>query len=416
VTSQDDDYQPLRRPAAGTKPTTEPDQPSTNGASLPGTTGPQPSPPPRSEQPRQTWGQPPREPIQSWGPLPEGGWGIPQPSAVPQPVPAPTPIPIRTAERGGNTVRIGLWGSTQSGKTTMISALPIAAMQGTNSARNWMVSGVGEAATRALTEGVDKLVNQRRFPGFTQSVDPVMWSFQGQDDTSERDGQTRWSLLRPRSPELIDFALELQDVPGEYFKSGIVNPRAVENLAQSSGLLYLFDPIFDSVEDLSSFQFFYAVLQQVTNHVRTEGRMDRGRLPHHVSVLITKFDEPQFFEAAVRAGWVSQEQHGARMPYVPVVQGSAFFDWVCRARQGGTAEMVRDALRAFFHPDRVEYFASSAIGFRLNPHGIFDYSDYVNVETVGGEPCIRSLVRPVNVLEPLVRLERRIRRTARAAR
>ena len=39
-------------------------------------------------------------------------------------------------------------------------------------------------------------------------------------------------------------------------------------------------------------------------------------------------DDPHFFEAAVRAGWVSQEQDGARMPYVPTNQGAAFFDCV----------------------------------------------------------------------------------------
>ena len=111
---------------------------------------------------------------------------------------------------------------------------------------------------------------------------------------------------------------------------------------------------------------------------------------------------------------MSQEQTGARMPYIPEGHGEAFFDWVCRGRQGQSAELVRDALHNFFHFDRVEYFACSAVGFKLNPQGVFDYGDYPNVELENGKPRIRSLVRPINVLEPLVRLEGRIRGARRA--
>jgi len=106
------------------------------------------------------------------------------------------------------------------------------------------------------------------------------------------------------------------------------------------------------------------------------------------------------------------------MPYLPDGHGEAFFDWVCRARQGQSAELVRNALRNFFHADHIEYFACSAVGFKLNPEGVFDYGDYSNVEQRDGRPHIRSLVRPINVLEPLVGLERRIRagRRSRAPR
>jgi hypothetical protein len=126
---------------------------------------------------------------------------------------------------------------------------------------------------------------------------------------------------------------------------------------------------------------------------------------------VNKFDDPGFFSAAVEHRWVNQEQSGARMPFVSLEQGPAFFDWVCSTRYGQTTELIRNTLRAFFHADRVEYFASSGIGFKLNPHGEFDFRDYANVEIRDGVPCIRSLVRPLNVLEPLIRLERRIRQS-----
>lgn len=70
--------------------------------------------------------------------------------------------------------------------------------------------------------------------------------------------------------------------------------------------------------------------------------------------------------------------------------------------------MVRDGLATFFHPDRITYYATSAIGYRLNPQHIFDYNNYANVEEVEGRPRICTSPEPINVLEPLIDLERRI--------
>lgn len=322
-------------------------------------------------------------------------------------------VPVGKHQQGDNdnAVRIVLWGAPRSGKTTLLAALPIAARQPSQGSGRWVVSGAGPGAADILSEGV-RLLTDGRFPAPTESRSSVMYSVRGfHEAVSVGAPRPRGRRRRrpPRATELVDFQVELHDLPGEYYRDGNLDPTAVESLALSSGLVYLFDPVLSAHEDLRSFDFFYAALQHVTARVRDEGRMDRGRLPHHVSVLVTKFDDPVFFDPAVRAHWVNQGTTGARLPYVPIAQGSAFFDWVCNERQAGAATHLRDALRSYFHPDRIEYFACSAIGFRLNPNGIFDYSDYVNIENVNGEPRIRSLVRPVNVLEPFVGLERRIR-------
>lgn len=334
----------------------------------------------------------------------------------PEPPLDPVPIPsIRPDAPRRDTVRIGLWGSARSGKTTFLSAIPIAAMQGANNSSNWVVNGLGDVAAATLTEGVDRLTRERRFPPGTEAVDPLTWSFMG-EETGDAKGPELSRWWRPaarsagRSARRVDFALELQDVPGEYYRTGKVDPRVVDHLAHSQGLLYLFDPILGAAGDTESFAFFYTTLQLVASRVRDEGRFHGNRLPHHVSVCVTKFDDPRFFQPAVMTGWVNQEQGGSRLPQIPVAQGPAFFEWMCTKFHGGSAPLIKDALLNFFHPDRIEYFASSAIGFRLNPNGVFDYSDYVNVEIVNGEPRIRSLPRPVNVLEPLIRLEHRIRR------
>ena len=264
MTSPDDGYEPLRRsPVTGPQPQAEPVGSTTNGV-------PPPAGPPSGDPDRDHDQQ--YRPWAPAAPIPGGGG----------PVRAPLPIPIRTAQQGirGNTVRIGLWGGPRAGKTTVISALPIAAMQAANAAHSWVINGFDEVATKVLTDGVDLLVNKRRFPPATETVDPIMWSFQGVDDDMSRGGSAWWSRkLAGRASATVDFALELQDVPGEFYRNGTVDPRVVENLALSEGLLYLFDPVLESYEDLQSFQFFFSVLQHVTTRVRNEGRMERGRLP-----------------------------------------------------------------------------------------------------------------------------------------
>jgi hypothetical protein len=110
----------------------------------------------------------------------------------------------------------------------------------------------------------------------------------------------------------------------------------------------------------------------------------------------------------VEAGWVTQDDVGARIPRVPEQQSAGYFGWICDSFRGSTARLVHNALHTFFHPDRISYYATSAIGFRLNDAGVFDYRYYANVELVDGRPRISTTPQPINVLEPLIDLERRI--------
>jgi hypothetical protein len=93
---------------------------------------------------------------------------------------------------------------------------------------------------------------------------------------------------------------------------------------------------------------------------------------------------------------------------VPTKQTQRYFEWLCDSSEGG--RLVKNGLRRYFHPKRIEYFATSAIGFHLDRTGVFNYNDYVNVALDrDNKPRIRSGPRPMNVLEPLLSLEHRIR-------
>ncbi|MFF7976094.1 hypothetical protein [Streptomyces sp. NPDC007905] len=319
----------------------------------------------------------------------------------------PTAIPQMSGAAPAG-VRIGVWGASGSGKTTFLGAVPIGAMQHQRRAQvNWVVAGMDPSSQEFLLDSVDQLVSQQQFPEATRAQRDLRWSFTG-------DAQGTGGFRRRQ----ISFALEVIDLPGEAFNprsnqvAEDLHEQAVTHLSSCGGLVYLFDPLLDANQQTASINYFYGMATQMAARVRDENRLLRnGRLPHHVSVCITKFDHPDVFEPALRAGWVTQEQVGA-IPRVPDHQARGFFDWICNSFRSGSARLVRDALGNFFHPDRMSYYATSAIGFRLNANHQFDYRSYVNVEPDGERIC-SSPPTPINVIEPLMALEEGLRGPSR---
>ncbi|GGW12291.1 hypothetical protein GCM10018980_03680 [Streptomyces capoamus] len=348
--------------------------------------------------------EPQLPPLPGLDPLPAGAADS---HTVSDRVMPPTAIPQMSGAAPAG-VRIGVWGASGSGKTTFLGAVPIGAIQHRQRARvNWVVAGMDASSQEFLLDSVDQLVSQHRFPEATRAQRDLRWSFTG-------DAQGTAGLRRRR----ISFALEVLDLPGEAFNprsnqvAEDLHEQAVTHLSNCDGLVYLFDPLLDANEQTASINYFYGMATQMAARVRDENRLLRnGRLPHHVAVCITKFDHPDVFEPALRARWVYQEQPGA-IPCVLDHQARGFFDWICNSFRGGSARLVRDALGNFFHPDRMSFYATSAIGFRLNANHQFDYRSYVNVEPDGERIC-SSPPTPINVIEPLMALEERLRGSSR---
>lgn len=344
------------------------------------------------------------------------GPGTPPPSGAHPAGPFAAPLPganqfldghsgstmIPPSARGGGQgpalIRIGLWGAPRSGKTTFLASLPIAAMRHARNGRgNWVISGESNEANDFLNRAVSLLAVERGFPGATVGVQAMTWSFQGEEP--RKIGGIRQ----------VGFVLDIQDVSGESFRPEHPQHAAIVNqLANAQGLIYLFDPLLDGERATQSLQFFHATLNALNSRVRQQGGMLRNRLPHHLAVCVAKFDDPELFRPSVEAGWVTQDGVGARLPRVPEQHSADYFAWLCDTFRGSTARLLRDALNASFHPDRVSYHAVSAVGFRLNEAGIFDYRSYANVELVDGQPRISTTPQPLNVLEPLIELERRV--------
>lgn len=306
---------------------------------------------------------------------------------------APLAIPT-AAHAPQNAVQIGLWGQPESGKTTYLGALRIAAAQRQGRLGRWTVSGLDDPSSDFLVAQARQLTRLRQFPEPSQAVETLRWSFNGQ-----LPGRF---LRRP-----VEFVLSVQDMPGEAFRQGAVMQRVVDHLARSRGLIYLFDPITLNHVNID---YFDQTLQMLSATVGAGGRLHKGRLPQYLSVCVTKFDDPAFFGRAVRGGWVTQESTDQRLPRVPDDRAEAFFDWVCHVLRRQGAPLIRDLIRANFHDVRVKYFVTSAVGFRLNHQQIFDFRDFRNVYVAADRrKSIRDMVRPINVLEPLISLERAIR-------
>ena len=316
-----------------------------------------------------------------------------------------------------SSVRVGLWGAPDSGKTTFLAALFLAADQLLRRRRR-----EAPIAVRALDQASEEFKHRysvmlaagRRFPAATATVSPVFeWQFTG-DLRGTRFAPRR---LLPARHVPLDFVLRLRDIPGRYFGD---EPRSddsgemdlIGELAQCDALVYLLDPSREAYNP-DSYAYFEAVSTRLMRRVADEGRLVGGRLPHRLSVCITKFDDPRTFAESKLTGFV-KTYPGTGQPYVPARDARRYFDAMCAGTRG-TAEVVRDAIRATFVPERIHYYAVSSVGFAPGGTGSgWNSNDPSNLRrSEDGAFMLRDRPRPINVLEAVVDLERTIRETAR---
>ncbi|HET9255879.1 MAG TPA: hypothetical protein VFO16_11845 [Pseudonocardiaceae bacterium] len=307
---------------------------------------------------------------------------------------AQSPPQVRPAER---ETRIALWGATSSGKTTYLWTLPLAA-----EAQGWTVTPLDQASEAFKDRAEFDLTTEGLLPTGTQK--PV---------------QIRWKLEQP--PGVEGPRWRRREIPGSQIvlstieRSGgdfeTVPPGVTEQLAEADGIVYLFDPDRELNQNSpNNVKYFIAAMNSLRRRSHEMDRMVDGRLPHHLAVCVTKLDAVKVFAKAREGFWVTQAAEWPHFPQVAPQHAQPFFEWLCRTELGDAANFVRDRIVANFLPHRVTYFVCSAIGFGLNGdrlrdgRGQFDLSDFSNLTSEGNR--VRGMPRPINVLEPLVALER----------
>ena len=323
-----------------------------------------------------------------------------------------------------DAVKIGLWGSPGSGKTTFLAALRHAAGDMNAQSGRWGIYPLNKLSSRILVDFTHAM-NQGNFPEATLpgATTELKWLFVG-DLTKSRFARGR-RRFRPGKVE-SRFVLDLIDVSGKAFgyKPGAesvpdsVVQQALKHLFGARGLIYLFDPIGER-DERNSLDYVNRTVIELKEMYARAGRAE-SHLPHQLSVCITKFDHPDVFKEARRNGFVNFGPDG--MPRVLDEHAEDFFDMLCTSRfwsnryeQGDrSARFVRNELRNAFGPRNIQYFVTSSIGFWKPPgwsggSSEFNPDDFSNYRRVGGDrPNIRGAISPINVLEPLIRLQQRL--------
>ncbi|ONH62670.1 hypothetical protein CcI49_00805 [Frankia sp. CcI49] len=351
-------------------------------------------------------------------------------------------------------MRVGLWGATSSGKTTLMAAMQLAAIQhkprepGGRHVR-WSITSADAATGSALERLRSTLVEDHHFPAATLANTPLRLIFEGR---VLRPGSNPARPRRERTPP-IDFTLDFLDVSGAlYYRGGgsgggeistladgirgygvkddglrfdddeaiaptpARRPRErgaaqhdelVDHLVRCDGIVLLFDPIRERDRaDGDNYAYFDAMINRVLRKVHNAGRSRSRLLPHHLSVCITKFDDPRVLGAALEPGRLAALANESGPPRIDSDVAHRYFDQLCDRSIG--ASHLRDAIGGFFDPSRVRYYATSSIGLFVGPEGQFNSADYSNIVMAGGVPRIRGRVAPMNVLEPVVGLVARI--------
>jgi hypothetical protein len=327
--------------------------------------------------------------------------------------------------------RIGLWGAPSCGKTTFLAALNIAVNQA--AARELMIFGVDDASTDFLVDNTARLTGERRFPEATnQSGNQYSWVLRMETQVPERGRLGRFGRQTMTTVPL-ELNLDLLDEPGRVFKDvpdqpvtdggggsdlgfdddsdadadvGVASTEesVMDRLASCDGLLLLFDPTKEW-KDGDAFNYFQGTLLRIAQRRMIGQATPGGRLPHYVAVCATKFDHPEVYRRAKNRGYRSFSMDDPYMfPRVPDELAEKFFVDLVRQSERGNADLVANALRKYFEPDRVRFFVTSAIGFyKSHKAARFQEADFMNtVRQEGGDPLIRGAVHPINVVEPLM--------------
>jgi hypothetical protein len=327
---------------------------------------------------------------------------------------------------------IGLWGAPYSGKTTFLAALYIAVNRLTSS--NMNIIGVDDDSTDFLIDSTRSLTNDHHFPPATQTAVSYSWTI-NMTSTVERSESGRFGR-RTITTENVEsqFNIDMRDAPGGYFgnlsKQSQQSPRLnlagggqaagptttstvspedemMDYLSGCDGLLLLVDPVREQMHG-DAHDYFQTTLLKVAQRTLTMPGAS-ARLPHHVAVCITKFDHPDVYGfAKLRRFRTYDENDDHLFPRVLSDDAEMFFREFCRRSPHSEADMICSALQRYFHPERIRFFVTSAIGFYLGPSTRFRDDDPQNAEDVNGTPTIRGRIYPINVLEPIMWLGQRV--------
>lgn len=291
------------------------------------------------------------------------------------------------------TVNIGIWGGTESGKTTYLSALEIATLL--DPTGSWNIFGddsVSPQSVDFLLTGTESL-RDGRFPPPTISRQVYTYEIIGKPSGfAGLVGSLLEAVGKPRS---FQFNLHVFDYPGgDLLNKDPADPLWAQ-LAKCDGLVYLFDPHKTDVtsDNFKCLSRSTSMIRQVLSK-QSGALLSDGRLPHHLAVCVTKFDDDQVFSRLRQAGLVIFDEN--RPEQAPRVKEEE------KAFECFADIFTIPKIRRSFKDDRVRFFLTSSIGFYRDEQGKIDIERCCNVVQEPGGNRIRGLPIPHGVFEPLL--------------
>jgi len=326
-------------------------------------------------------------------------------------------------------VRIGLWGSTQSGRTTFLTILGTLFTGWTNWRRGeqWRVVPVSDTTKHFINERMATLLGERRFPESSTPPLPGAEPMSFRLERRRRRGRGPLGWLWPE--RMAEITVTLQDRAGAEFYGVERSLSATSYLAESDVLVYFFDPTYDvhffdppydgEPRKGHSADFFTAVETDLGMFAAQQDRLYQRFLPHHIAVCISKLDEQRVFDLARKYG-CAETNPRSRLPWVPSRNAKRLFEAIIREQRSIQADELRTRLDRAFDAGRTSYHALSSVGFWVPEGGSFNPADVCNVikasasDSPGTEPerLLRGNIRPVHVLDPLISLVERATKQA----
>ena len=301
---------------------------------------------------------------------------------------------------------ISMLGPTASGKSTFLAALRKALLEQDD---DWLLFTRDAVSQRRLDEMSDALISEGGFPLPSRAVDTVRWILGGTVERRERKGRFGGETT---VKDRFEITLRLTDAPGELGRSDQIGLASrndlIQQLADSRGILYMFDPIREFTHG-DSFQQAYSLLGELVGVTSPEPGSG-GKLPHHLAVCVTKLDDPRVFKTAKDLGMLIPDDNKWGFPRVHEADARALFQALGLISSSGNGDALPTLLERYFDPGRISYYATSAVGFMVNKRTRrFDERDTENVyKTASGQTLVRGPVHPVNVVEPILWIVRRL--------
>lgn len=305
-----------------------------------------------------------------------------------------------------NEIRIGIWGGSGSGKTTFLAALDIALLKyARNTGTEWNIFGLDELHAHSATFLKNSTNDLKRgmFPPATTEAQPSTYAY-------EINGRLPTNRFWDRRKD-VQFVLNIFDYPGDYILSKEADNPLWASLVQCQGLIYLFDPKKTEIGSDNYFCLKHSLdMMRGVFLKQNPNPFDLGRLPQHLAICITKFDDPEILDHLRSHNLIAIDGGDASFPpFIPQEQADKAFESLAD-------DLTVEVVKGCFHKNRTQFFGTSNIGFYADPQtGKVDQNNPSNIKVERTEYRdgdgntrdrelfkIKGRVNPIGVFEPLL--------------